>query len=514
MTQRRPLALIILDGFGLSKFPDGDATKKAKTPTIDWLYTNCPHATLNASGEAVGLMDGQMGDSNVGHLNIGAGRIVYQDIARIYKAIKSGEFALNPELVAAMTKAKENNSALHLMGLVSPGGVHSHTDHLYALLEMAKQFGLDKVYVHAFLDGRDVPPKSAIEYLENLEAKIAEIGVGQIATVTGRYYAMDRDKRWERVEKAYRALVLGEGETASTAVEAVENAYQRGETDEFVLPTVVRKDNLPVATVQNKDSVIFFNFRADRARQLSWAFTSEEFEGFTRPGGKLDLYFVCMTQYDSTIQAPVAFGPQDLNNTLGEYVSAAGLKQLRIAETEKFYHVTFFFNGGVDEQFEGEDRKLIPSPKVATYDLKPEMSAYEVTDAVVEAINSSNYDLIVLNYANCDMVGHTGVMEAAVTAVEAVDTGLGKVLEALKANDWQAIITADHGNAEQMVDPESNGIHTAHTTNPVPIWLFNTPGKRIKEGILADIAPSVLDLLGLEKPEEMEGTSLIIKEEE
>ncbi len=509
MSEKRPTALIILDGFGLSDYPEGDATKKANTPTIDELYATRPHAKISASGEDVGLIAGQMGDSNVGHLNIGAGRIVYQDVARITKAIRDGELATNPALVKAMQDAKDRDGTLHFMGLVSPGGVHSHTDHLYALLEMAKDFGLTKVCVHAFLDGRDTPPTSGKGYVETLEAKIKEIGVGEIAVVSGRYYAMDRDKRWDRVELAYNAMVQGEGRKADSALEAIQYAYDHDENDEFVIPTVIEKNGTPVGTVRDGDSVIFFNFRSDRARQITWAFTNDEFEEFPRPGGKLDLTYVCMTQYDINVKAPVAFDPQDLKNTLGGYLSSLGKTQLRIAETEKYAHVTFFFNGGVEEPFAGEDRELVPSPQVATYDLQPEMSAPEVTKRVVEKIKSGKYDCIVLNYANCDMVGHTGDIGAAVKAVEAVDAGLSEVLKAIEEQNGQALITADHGNAEQMLDPESNEVFTAHTTNLVPIWLFNAGEKTIKDGILADLAPSLLDLMGLEKPSEMTGSSLI-----
>ncbi len=509
MSGKRPTALIILDGFGLSDYPEGDATKKANTPTVDKLYATRPHAKLSASGEDVGLVAGQMGDSNVGHLNIGAGRVVYQDVARISKAIRDGELQTNPALVKAMEDAKDRDGTLHFMGLVSPGGVHSHTDHLYALLAMAKDFGLTKVCVHAFLDGRDTPPTSGKGYVETLEAKMAEIGVGEIALVSGRYYAMDRDKRWERVELAYKAMVQGEGRKASSALDAIQYAYDHDENDEFVIPTVIEKDGAPVGTVQNGDAVIFFNFRSDRARQITWAFTNDDFNGFERPGGRLDLTYVCMTQYDINVKAPVAFAPQDLKNTLGEYLGSQGKTQLRIAETEKYAHVTFFFNGGVEEPFPGEDRELVPSPKVATYDLQPEMSAPEVTKRVVEKIQSGKYDCIVLNYANCDMVGHTGIMEAAIKAVEAVDSGLAQVLDAIEAQGGQALITADHGNAEQMLDPDSNEVFTAHTSNLVPIWLFNGGDKTIKDGILADLAPSILDLMGLEKPAEMTGSSLI-----
>jgi 2,3-bisphosphoglycerate-independent phosphoglycerate mutase len=510
LEKKRPVALIILDGCGLDDNPHGNAVRAAKTPTMDWLYANTPHSTLSASGGSVGLMDGQMGDSNVGHLNLGAGRIVYQDVVRISKTVEDGSFFQNPVLLGAVRHAKEQGSALHLMGLVSPGGVHSHSEHLYALLRLAKQEGVSEVYVHAFLDGRDVPPSSAAQYLQDLEDAIQAIGAGKVATISGRYYAMDRDRRWERTEKAYRAL-LGEGRTALSSSAAIQYAYANGETDEFVIPTVIVENGKPVGTVKDNDAVLFFNFRADRARQLSYVFVDEEFSGFDR-GRKLNVHYATMTQYDVKINAPYAFAPQDLSNTLGEYLSKLGKTQLRIAETEKYAHVTFFFNGGVEQPFPGEERILIPSPKVATYDLQPEMSAPEVTRRVVEEIDKGIYDLIVLNYANCDMVGHTGVMEAAVKAVEAVDAGLGQVLEAIKRTNGQAIITADHGNAERMIDPENGEPYTAHTTNLVPVWLFNTNYDKITSGILADMAPTVLDLMGLPQPPEMTGKSIIVKE--
>lgn len=509
---KKPVALIVLDGFGLSETTQGNAVKAAHTPTVDSLNANAPHSTLGASGGSVGLMDGQMGDSNVGHLNLGAGRIVYQDVVRISKSIKEGDFFENKALVAAMNHPKKTGGALHLMGLVSPGGVHSHSEHLYALLQMAKDRGLTKVYVHAFLDGRDVPPSSAAEYLTDLEVEMARIGVGQIASISGRYYAMDRDKRWERVVEAYNAL-LGQGRTAPDSDTAITRAYDQGETDEFVIPTVIASHGEAVGPIKDGDSLLFFNFRADRAREISWAFVNEDFEGFDR-GKQLDILFTTMTQYDANMDTPFAFSPQDLKNTLGEYLASLGKTQLRIAETEKYAHVTFFFNGGVEEPNLGEDRILVPSPRVATYDLQPQMSAPEVTEKVVEAINRGIYDVVVLNFANCDMVGHTGVFDAARQAVEAVDTGLGKVLEAIKAQGGMALITADHGNAEQMLDPVTGEPHTAHTTNLVPIWLFNAPeGYGLKQGILADIAPSMLDLMNIPQPAEMTGASIIVKEE-
>lgn len=509
---KKPTALIVLDGFGLSDAVEGNATKAAKTPTVDWLREHCPQSYLSASGESVGLMDGQMGDSNVGHLNIGAGRIVYQDVVRISKSIREGEFFANPTLIATMEHAKQTGGALHLMGLVSPGGVHSHTDHLYALVQMAKDYGLSRVFIHAFLDGRDVPPSSAHEYLAALEGELEKIGVGQIASISGRYYAMDRDKRWERVQKAYQALI-GQGRTSTDSATAIQEAYSLGETDEFVIPTVLAKDGKALGPIMDGDSVFFFNFRADRAREISWALVNDSFDGFDR-GKKLDIHYATMTQYDANLTVPYAFDPQDLRNTLGEYLGSLGKTQLRIAETEKYAHVTFFFNGGVEKPNPGEERILIPSPDVPTYDLQPEMSAPGVTEHAVQEINKGIFDLVVLNYANCDMVGHTGVFEAAVKAVEAVDDGLGKVLKAIEEQGGMAIVTADHGNCEQMVDPTSEEPHTAHTTNLVPVWLFNAPANyRLKSGILADLAPSLLDLMQIPKPVEMTGTSLIVKEE-
>ena len=510
---KKPTALIILDGFGLSEHVEGNAVKAARTPTVDWLNSSAPRNVLSASGGSVGLMDGQMGDSNVGHLNIGAGRIVYQDVVRISKAIASGEFFTNPTLLAVMEHPKKTGGALHLMGLVSPGGVHSHSEHLYALLRMAKEHGLERVFVHAFLDGRDVPPSSAHEYLADLEEQIEQIGIGRVASISGRYYAMDRDRRWDRVEKAYRAL-LGQGPGAPSSAAAIQEAYAQGETDEFVVPRVIVENGKAVGPIQDGDSVLFFNFRADRAREITWAMTNDDFQGFDR-GKKLDIYYATMTQYDAELDLPFAFAPQDLRNTLGEYLSGLGKTQLRIAETEKYAHVTFVFNGGQETPFPGEERILVPSPKVPTYDLQPEMSAPEVTRRVVEEIRQGKFDFIVLNYANCYMVGHTGVFEAAVKAVEAVDAGLGQVLEAIKEMGGTAIVTADHGKAEQMVDPETGEAHTAHTSNLVPVWLFNAPeGCGLKSGILADLAPSILDLMGIAQPPEMTGQSLIVRRNE
>ncbi|NLA57683.1 MAG: 2,3-bisphosphoglycerate-independent phosphoglycerate mutase [Firmicutes bacterium] len=509
---KHPVCLLILDGFGINDREEGNAVHLARTPYLDAIFAKYPGASLLASGEAVGLMEGQMGDSNVGHLNIGAGRIVYQDVARISKAVREGEFQKNQWLTKAMTACRDKGTALHLMGLLSPGGVHSHSHHLYALLDMAADLGLKQVYVHAFLDGRDVPPASSHEYMAELEKKLSEVGVGQVATVSGRYYAMDRDRRWDRTEKAYNAMVLGEGRQAATGSEAVRMAYDQGETDEFVVPTVVVDGNgSPVATINDGDSVIFFNFRADRARQITRALTDDEFSGFQRKKYPRTT-FVGMTRYDETFTVPYAFPPQDLRNTLGEVVSKAGFRQLRIAETEKYAHVTFFFSGGDEETFPGEDRKLIPSPKVATYDLKPEMSAPEVAAEAVKAINSDQYDLIVLNFANCDMVGHTGILPAAIKAVETIDTCVNQVVSAMLAQGGYVVLTADHGNAEQMVDYETGEPHTAHTVNPVPVVLItDRQDIAVRNGILADLAPTVLELLELEQPPEMTGRSLIEK---
>ncbi len=492
--------LIILDGFGLSESREGNAIAHAKTPNLDALRKRYPTCTLQASGEAVGLPAGQMGNSEVGHLNIGAGRVVYQDLTRISKAVSDKTFFGNPVFLEAIEHAKTHDSYLHLMGLVSDGGVHSHITHLLALMGLASENGVRTV-VHAFLDGRDVPPRSALEYVNAVDGYKGY----QIGTVMGRYYAMDRDNRWERVEKAYRALVSGEGEFAENAADAVRNAYERGENDEFVLPTVVR-GSVPVA---DGDSVIFFNFRPDRAREITRAFVDPDFDHFERE--KLaNLYFACMTEYDATIDAEVAYVPEEITNTLGEVISKHGMRQLRIAETEKYAHVTFFFNGGVETPNPDEDRCLIPSPKVATYDLLPEMSAHAVTDAVIERIESNDYDVIILNYANCDMVGHTGIFEAAVTAVETVDLCVGRVIDAVQKSAGSAIITADHGNAEEMADADGTP-HTAHTTNPVPLILVTDLAVAgVRDGKLADIAPTMLELLGLPKPPEMTGESVVL----
>ena len=503
---KKPLALIIMDGFGYNPSDYGNAIAAAKTPNLDKLLAECPHTLIGASGMDVGLPDGQMGNSEVGHTNIGAGRIVYQELTRITKSIQDGDFFQNEAFTAAVENCKKNGSALHLMGLMSDGGVHSHNSHLFALVELAKKAGLEKVYVHCFMDGRDVPPTSGKDFIAELQAKLNEIGVGKIASIMGRYYAMDRDNRWERVEKAYAAMVYDEGNKYADPVDTMEQSYAADVTDEFVVPTVCAEG----ATVSANDSVIFFNFRPDRAREITRTFVDPDFNGFERKKGFFPLYFVCMTQYDATMpNVEVAFKPQKLTNTFGEYISKNGLTQLRIAETEKYAHVTFFFNGGVETTFEGEDRALIPSPKVATYDLKPEMSAYEVCDEVVSRINSGKYDVIILNYANCDMVGHTGIFDAAVAAVEAVDTCIGKTVDAILAQGGAALITADHGNADQMYEADGSPF-TAHTTNPVPLIGVGLDGKELKDGgKLADLAPTMLEILGLEKPAEMDGASLL-----
>lgn len=509
---KKPVMLMILDGFGIAEKSEGNAVALAKKPNFDRLVKEYPHTQLQASGMAVGLPEGQMGNSEVGHLNIGSGRIVYQELTRITKAIEDGDFFENEALMKAMKNAKENNASLHLMGLLSDGGVHSHIGHLKGLLEFAKKEGLQKVYVHAFMDGRDVPPASGKDFIVKAEEMMKEVGVGQIATVSGRYYAMDRDNRWERVQLAYNAIVLGEGEKASSAVEAIENSYHDEKTDEFVIPCVIEEDGHPTATIKNGDSVVFFNFRPDRARELTRAINDKEFAGFKRE--TLNLTFVTMTQYDKTLEGVnIAFKPQTLVNTLGEYVSSKGLKQLRIAETEKYAHVTFFFNGGVEKENPGEERKVIPSPKVATYDLKPEMSAYEVTDELLNRLDQDKYDMIILNFANPDMVGHTGVVKAAVKAIEAVDECLGKIVDKVLEKDGTVFITADHGNAETEIDFSTGNPFTAHTTNPVPfVWVSNNiNGRTLKSGKLADIAPTMLNVMNLEVPKEMTGECLITK---
>ena len=514
--QKTMTALIIMDGFGINPAHEGNAIYQQGTPRLDALMARYPHTQIGASGMDVGLPDGQMGNSEVGHLNIGAGRIVYQELTRITKDIQDGTFFEKAPLVHAMDTAKETGKSVHLMGLVSDGGVHSHNTHLYALLEMCKRRGVKNVYVHCFLDGRDVPPTSGIDYVRELQAKMAEIGVGKIATVMGRYWAMDRDNLWDRVQKAYDAMVLGQGQaTADSAVQAVEQSYAKEETDEFVKPTVVMENGQPVATIGEGDSVIFFNFRPDRARQLTRTFIQPDFNGFVRGKGYFHVNFVSMTQYDETFTGlEVVNPPETLENTLGEYLSKLGKTQLRIAETQKYAHVTFFFNGGVEKPNDGEDRVLIPSSKVATFDMKPEMSAYEITDKAIELINEKKYDVMILNFANCDMVGHTGVMEAAMKAVAAVDECVDRVVKAVLDNGGRAFVTADHGNADQMVDPETGEPFTAHTTNPVPFIAVGPEmvGKTLREGgRLADIAPTMLHSMGIPVPAEMTGKSLIVE---
>lgn len=505
---KKTYALIIMDGYGINDRHEGNAIYAAKTPNMDRYLAEHPNTIIHASGMDVGLPDGQMGNSEVGHTNIGAGRIVYQELTRITKSIEDGDFFENPALLKAIENCQKNGAALHLMGLLSDGGVHSHNKHLYGLLKLAKDKGLEKVYVHCFMDGRDVPPTSGADFAEQLVAQIRSIGVGEIASVMGRYYAMDRDNRWERVEKAYNAIVLGEGEQAESAVTAINESYNKEITDEFVVPTVITKAGKPVGKIEEGDSVIFYNFRPDRAREITRTIVDPEFSGFERK--YFPTCFVCMTQYDATMPGvDVAFRPEKLTNTFGEYISKKGMRQLRIAETEKYAHVTFFFNGGVEDVYDGEDRVLINSPKVATYDLQPEMSAYLVTDAVVERIESGDYDAIILNFANCDMVGHTGVFEAAVKAVETVDECVGRVVEAIQKMDGVALITADHGNADQMIDYETHNPFTAHTTNVVPLVMIGRDDLKLKKGRLADLTPTLLDLMGLEKPEEMTGESLI-----
>ena len=511
---KRPAVLVIMDGLGLSKETNGNAVAAAKTPVLDRLMNECPFVEGQASGLSVGLPDGQMGNSEVGHLNMGAGRIVYQELTRITKSIQDGDFFEIPELVHSVKNCQEHDSALHIMGLLSDGGVHSHITHIYGLLELAKRNGLKKVFVHCFMDGRDTPPDSGIRYVKALEEKMKELGVGEIASISGRYYAMDRDKNYDRIEKAYRALTKGEGNTASSAVEIMERSYAENVTDEFIIPSVVLKDGAPTAVVKDHDSIIFFNFRPDRAREISRAFCDDSFDFFDR-GRRLDVNYTCFTDYDETIpNKDVAFHKEEITNTFGEYIAAHGKTQLRIAETEKYAHVTFFFNGGTETPYENEDRILIPSPKeVPTYDLKPEMSAPEVCDRLCEAIRSGKYDAVICNFANSDMVGHTGVMEAAIKAVETVDTCVGKVCQAVKDVDGVMFICADHGNSDIMVDPETGRPHTAHTTNPVPFILFNAdPAYRLREGgVLADIAPTMLELMGMEPPKEMTAKSLLVK---
>lgn len=505
---KKTTMLMILDGFGINEKEEGNAIKMANIPNIKRILKQYPNTILHTSGLDVGLPEGQMGNSEVGHTNIGAGRIVYQELTRITKSIEDGDFFSIPELVTAIENCKKNHSKLHIMGLVSDGGVHSHQRHLFALLELAKRKDFEDVYVHCFLDGRDTPPASAEGYLAELEAKMSEKGVGKIATIMGRFYAMDRDKRWNRIQKAYDAMVKGEGEKASSASVAIENSYQKEVFDEFVVPTVICNNDKPVAKIEENDSVIFFNFRPDRAREITRAIVDEEFDGFEREYFKTN--FVTFTNYDETIKnVSVAFKKDEIKNTFGEIISKHGMTQLRIAETEKYAHVTFFFNGGEEKQYEGEDRILIPSPKVETYDMKPEMSAFEVTENVLNAIHSRKYDSIILNFANPDMVGHTGNVEAVIKALESLDGCVEKIVEAIEEEHGILLITADHGNCEQMIDYKTGEPHTAHTTNPVPLVLVGKDDVKLKEGRLADLAPTMLDLIGLEKPEEMTGESLI-----
>jgi 2,3-bisphosphoglycerate-independent phosphoglycerate mutase len=511
---KKPVVLMVLDGYGLNPKVEGNAIAQANTPVMDKLMAECPYAPGNASGMSVGLPDGQMGNSEVGHMNIGAGRVIYQELTRITKSIQDGDFFQVAEFKTAVENCKKNNSDMHFYGLLSDGGVHSHNTHLYGLLELAKREGLSNVYVHCFLDGRDTPPASGKGYVEELQAKMDEIGVGKIASVHGRYYAMDRDNNWDRVEKAYNALVLGEGKEASDGITAVANSYAEGNNDEFVIPCVVKENGAPVATIKANDSVIFFNFRPDRAREITRAFCDESFTGFERKNGFLPLTYVCFTDYDETIgNKLVAFKKESVENTFGEYLAQQGKTQLRLAETEKYAHVTFFFNGGIEEPNKNEERSLVKSPAVATYDLKPEMSAPEVGERLNAAITSGKYDVIVINFANPDMVGHTGVIKAAIAAVERVDQCVGAAVSAVKQVDGVLFICADHGNAEQMINYETGDPHTAHTTNQVPFILVNyEEAKALREGgALCDIAPTLLDIMGLEQPAQMTGKSLIIR---
>ncbi|MBR4720942.1 MAG: 2,3-bisphosphoglycerate-independent phosphoglycerate mutase [Clostridia bacterium] len=512
---KKPIALIILDGFGINETVEGNAIKAAKKPNIDSYFANYPNTQLDASGMAVGLPDGQMGNSEVGHTNIGAGRVVYQELTRITKSINDGDFFENPTLLGAVENCKKHDSALHFIGLLSDGGVHSHIEHLFGLIDMAKRNGLTKVFVHAVLDGRDVSPVSGVSYLKQLQNKLSS-SVGKIATVSGRYYAMDRDNNWNRVVKAYDAMVNSKGVYTDDIIATIEKSYETKDengaliTDEFVIPTVVTENGSPVGKIGENDSVVCFNFRPDRAREITRSFVDTEFTGFDRTF--FPLYYVCMTQYDASMpNVHIAFLPQVLKNTFGEYISNLGLTQLRIAETEKYAHVTFFFNGGVENVYKGEDRKLIPSPKVATYDMQPEMSAYKVADACVDLINEDKYDCIILNFANCDMVGHTGVFDAAVKAVEAVDECLSKVVSAILDKGGKVLITADHGNADKMFDPETKAVFTAHTTNPVPLIILGAGDLKLKRGKLCDLTPTMLDLMNIEKPSEMTGESVIVK---
>ena len=507
MDKQQPVVLMILDGWGISEQTEGNAIAQSSTPNMDKLLATYPHSQLLCSGEAVGLPDGQQGNSEVGHLNLGAGRVVYQELTRINKAVREHTLQENTAFQQVMDDCIAHQKPLHLMGLVSPGGVHSHSDHLYGLLELARDKQVPEVYVHCFLDGRDVGPSTGLGFVQELEDKLAELGIGKIATVSGRYYAMDRDNRWERVEKAYQAMTQGIGEFAPSAVEAVQQSYDKGETDEFVLPTVIQADGLPAAKIGAGDGVIFFNFRGDRAREITKAFVNKDFDGFSRE--YLGVNYVAMTQYEEGLDVTVAFPPQDLQNTLGQVLADHQIKQFRVAETEKYAHVTFFFNGGVEEPNPLEDRLLVPSPKVATYDLQPEMSAIAVKDNLVQTIQKGEYPFILVNFANTDMVGHTGIPEAAQKAVETVDACVGEVAEAVQKAGGVLLITADHGNAEQMVDPVKGTPHTAHTANPVPFVVVSDRYQTAKNGSLQDVAPTVLKLLGIEKPADMTGSSLI-----
>ncbi len=509
---KTPVMLIILDGFGIGKEYAGNAVKLAKTPNIDRLFKEYPNTTLEASGLAVGLPEGQMGNSEVGHLNIGAGRIIYQDLTKISKSIVDRDFFEKKEFLDAIENAKKNNSKIHLIGLVSSGGVHSHNTHLYALLELMKKQNFDNVYIHAILDGRDVSPRAGKEDIKELMEKMKEIGVGSIATVSGRYYAMDRDKRWERTKLAYDAFTLGKGNESNNPILTIEKSYSEDITDEFIIPTVIKENGRPIGTVDDNDSIIFFNFRPDRARQITRAFVDENFEGFKREK-KVNTFYVTMTEYDKTIEnVKIAYTDEAPKNTLGEYISDKGLSQLRIAETEKYAHVTFFFNGGIEEPYTNEDRVLIQSPKVATYDLQPEMSAIEVKNEVLNRLKMDKYDLIILNFANPDMVGHTGIVSATIKAIETVDSCLGEIIELLTEKGGEALITADHGNAEMLINEDGSPV-TSHTSNRVPLVLVGDKNVELQEGILADLSPTILELMGLEKPEEMTGKSLIVKSE-
>lgn len=510
MKRSKPVALIILDGFGLREETQGNAIAQANIPNFKRYWSTYPHATLQAAGQAVGLPNGQMGNSEVGHLNIGAGRTVYQDLTRVNKEIQEGRFFDNDVMLEAMRYAKEKNKALHLYGLLSDGGVHSHIDHLFALLHLAKREEVNKVYIHAFLDGRDVAPDSAKGYIEQLLAKMEELGIGQIATIQGRYYSMDRDNRWERIEKAYRAMVYAEGPRYTDPIQAIIESYEKSVYDEFVLPTVmVDEENEPIGLISSEDAVIFYNFRPDRAIQISQVFTNSDFRGFNRGhAAPKALHYVCLTHFSETVKGFVAYKPANLDNTLGEVLTQNGLKQLRIAETEKYPHVTFFFSGGRESKFEGETRILIDSPQVATYDLKPEMSAYQVTEALIQEIEADQHDAIILNLANPDMVGHSGMLEPTIKAVETVDQCLGQIVEKIIEKGGIALITADHGNADMVLDAQ-NRPFTAHTTNPVPIIVTKQGLSLREDGILADLAPTILDLLKIQKPSEMTGKTLV-----